>query len=156
MGRRAWSGTESVWFTPQVLHSNTLKYLRNHLFIWINRMDSTSNYGTRFAPLHRVLLLAKHHARSRPKLNHTEDPHVSGAVHERFDQATTILTAAQSHRSRSHAAIPTRYCYRPSSFGPPLSNRMRRRRRDRKQPKRHCDSQYWWGRTDSQRVSNME
>jgi hypothetical protein len=156
MGRRAWSETEFVWFTLQVLHSNTLKFLRNHLIIWLNRMDSTSNYGTRFAQLHRVLLLAKHHARSRPKLNHGEDPHVSGAVHERFDQATTLPTAAQSYRGRSHTAISTRYCYRPSSFGPPLSNRMRPRRRDRNQPKRYGDSQYWRGRTDSQRISYME
>ena len=156
MGRRAWSEAESVWFTLQVLHSNTLKYLRNDqlsgLIEWIQR----AAMAHALLQLRRVLLLAKYHARSRPKQDHGEAPHVSGAVHERFDQARTLPNAAQNCRSRSLAAIPTRYCYRPSSFGPPLSNWMRRRRRDRNQPKRHSDSQYWRGRTDSQRVSNME
>ena len=90
--------------------------------------------------LDRALLLAQHHARSRPNLNQRNHTHVSETAHERFDQATMLLSADQSQRDRSHAATPDRRRDGHASFDHALIDRMRRRRRDRRPTDRHDDS----------------
>ncbi len=85
----------------------------------------------------RTLLLAQHHARSRPNLNQRNHTHFSGAAHARFDQATTLLSSDQSQRDRSHAATPDRRRDGHSSFDHALVDRMRQRRRDRQPTDRH-------------------
>ena len=79
----------------------------------------------------RVYLLAQHHARSRPNLNQRNLTASYGAAHDRFDQETILLAADQSHRDRSHTAMPDRNRCRPSSYDDAPSDRMRRRRTDR-------------------------
>jgi hypothetical protein len=77
----------------------------------------------------RALLLAQHHARRRSNLNqpnHTRFFYAS--AHERFDQATILLTEDQSHRDILHTATSDRNRCESSSYDDAIAYRMRRRR----------------------------
>jgi len=128
MRLRCSNGTVSVWFPLQVLYPNPFKHppisRLYGLIEWLRR----ATVAHALLKLHRALLLAQHHARSRPNLNQSSDSHSSEATHERFDKATMVLTANGSHKDCSHAVIPGRHRDGHSSFDHAFSDRMRRRR----------------------------
>ena len=111
---------------------STLQYFEalTQLFNYMDKSTGCNEYpGHMLCSLfNRALLLAKHHARSRPSLHQHTHSHFSGAAHERFDQET-ILSGDGSHRNRAHTATPNHNRCRPSSYDDAPSDRMRRRRR---------------------------
>lgn len=109
--------------------SNTLS---NHAsFTYINKSNSytAQPWHMLCSSSNRVLLLAQHHARSRSNLNQPNHSRFSVAAHERFAQATILLTADQSHRGHLYTTTSDRNRCGPSSYDDALSKRMRRRRR---------------------------
>ena len=66
------------------------------------------------------------HARSRSKLNQRNHTSFSVAAHERFAQATILLTADQSHRDHLYTTTSDRHGYEPSAYHDAIADRMRR------------------------------
>ena len=77
----------------------------------------------------RALLLAQHHARSRSNLNQLNHTRFFYALaHERFKQATILLTADQSHKDHLYTTTSDRNACEPSAYDDAIADRMRRRR----------------------------